>query len=97
MSRFEDATLIDSVFGYCARNNVEVNSLSDLTFLEVSKRLAFDAENHPRWIQASREIRRGYAICHSACHIKRIQHLMRSHDTDAPANVVEFPTTTTRH
>lgn len=102
-----DATLIDSVCGYCALNNVPVSSLSSLTFLEVSKRLADTAQNNPKWIWASWEVRKYYEVCHSECHLKRIQALMSNggfwEDGNGPnkqkssAKIIEFPTNTTKH
>lgn len=107
--KVQDATLIDSVMGYCAKNNVEMDSLSNLTFKEVCARLALTCMNDPIYVWASREVRRYYPICHPECHIERIKALVScggvwpegsgpnqvvKEHTD---NVVEFPTNHTRH
>ncbi len=105
--KLHDATLIDSVFGYCAYANVEVSTLAPLTFMEVSKLLAELAQQHPEYIWASYEVRKYYEICHSDCHVKRVQALIRNggwRSGEGPEkaaakrdNVVEFPTNNTKH
>jgi hypothetical protein len=102
-----DAPLIDAVMGYCAFHRVSVNSLGPLNFLEVSKRLAHMCQDHPKWVWASMEVRKYYPICHPDCHLKRIQALMqdggRWQEGCGPNaqhyenNVVDFPTSTTKH
>lgn len=106
MIKLHDATLIDSVFGYCALHQLNVNSLAPLTFLQVTKLLAETVQQNPQWIYASWEIRKYYDICHEDCHIGRIQAFMRSggwRQGEGPLqeakadNVVEFPTNHTKH
>lgn len=93
----QDAALLDVVSAYCALNNVTAKDLVHLSFGEILKRFASLCQLHPKWVWASREIRKHYHICHQGCHIDRIQTFMKA-DGDWPAdNVIEFPTNHTRH
>lgn len=101
-----DAPLIDSVFGYCAKNDLQVHELSLLPFGDISFRLGELAEKWPEWIYASMEIRHhGVAICHEACHLERIKTFMKEWVADGrpgakpqAGNVVQlFPTNSTKH
>lgn len=105
--KMHDATLIDSVFGYCAFAGVDIHTLAPKTFLEVSGLLADTAMHHPEYIWASYEIRKYHPICHSDCHIARIRTFLANGgwkadqgpnaETNIPDNVVEFPANHTKH
>lgn len=106
--KVQDAALIDAAMGYCAKNNVDVESLGPLTFKEVSVRLALTCQSDPQYVWASREVRRYYPICHPECHIARIHKLLDcggiwpegsgpNERKVSGDNVVEFPTNHTRH
>jgi hypothetical protein len=99
-----DAALVDTVLGYCAKHDIEVNSLDKLTFGTVVEMLAELCRTDPIWVYASEEVRRYYPICHHGCHIKRVQAFVQndcgwsSHtgpnqpagQTEIPDNVVEM-------
>jgi hypothetical protein len=71
--QIRDAAMVDTVYGYCAKYNLEVTALDGLTFGEVIKKLAGLCQHDPVWIYASEEVRRYYPICHPGCHIERIK------------------------
>lgn len=73
-----DAAMIDTVFAYCAINNVEPSALEALTFKEVVGLLALVCMENPKWVWASHEVRQYYPVCHSDCHIARIKAFMRN-------------------
>lgn len=105
--KVKDAAMLDAVLGYCALYNLEVNSLSPLSFGEVAKALATMCHDHPEWVWASYEVRQYYPICHSECHISRIQAFVQGggvwsdstgpNEKPAPDNVMQFPTSSTKH
>lgn len=104
-AKLMDATLIDSVMGYCALNNVSVSSLARLSFGEVSFLLSEVCQHKPEWVWASQEVRHHMGICHEECHISRIQTLMEDWTKDGSpgakpvvtGKIIPFPTNSTKH
>lgn len=105
--QIRDAAMIDTVFAYCALNNVEPISLENLTFKEVVRKLAGVCQYYPAWVWASHEVRQYYPVCHSECHIARVRAFVESGCQWGPEsgpnepkytnNVLEFPSSTTKH
>lgn len=74
--KVRDAAMIDVVFGYCAKHDIDPNSLHKESFGSMIARFYEFMKTDSLWVLASQQIRHAHPICHSDCHIKNIQDYM---------------------